>query len=103
MANQLWYPNLLAMSFSQLFLLPMFPGVLKNPKGKHYPLVINKSLALVAWKVIGKPWLSQAFQNKLPIISLTQRDKVHQVITSHPGKNGVADAIGNKLINFGAL
>ena len=65
--TQPWYPNLLPMSFSQPFLLPMSPGVLKNPKGEDYPLVINKSLALVAWKVTGKPWLS------LPILSLTQR------------------------------
>ena len=39
------YPNLLAMSFSQPFLLPVFPGVLENPKGEDRPLVINKSLA----------------------------------------------------------
>ena len=56
-------------------------------------LVINNSLALVAWKVTGKPWLSQAFQNELPILSLTQRDRVHQLITTRPGKNGVAGVI----------
>ena len=73
--TQPWYPNLLAMSFSQPFLLPMSPGVLKNPKWEDHPLVINKSLALVVWKLIGKPWLNQAFKNELPILSLTQRDK----------------------------
>ena len=46
--TQPWYPNLLAMSFSQPFLLPMSPGVLKDPKGEDHPLVKNKSLALVA-------------------------------------------------------
>ena len=46
--TQPWYPNLLAMSFSQPFLLPMSPGVLNDPKGEDHPLVINKSLALVA-------------------------------------------------------
>ena len=66
--TQPWYPNLLAMLFSQPFLLPISPGVLKNPKGEYHPLVINKSLVLVAWKVTGKPWLSQAFQNDLPIL-----------------------------------
>ena len=91
------------MSFSQPFLLPMFPGVLKNPKGEDHPMVINNSLALVAWKVTGKPWLSQAFQNELPILSLTQRDKVHQLTTTRPGKNGVAGIIGNKLIHFDDL
>ena len=50
--TQLWHPNLLVMSFSQLFLLQR---VLKNPNGEDHPLVINKSLALVAWKVTGKP------------------------------------------------
>ena len=98
--TQPWNPNILAMKFSQPFLLPMSPGVLKNPKGEDHPLVINKSLALVAWKVTGKPWLSQAFQNGLPILSLTQRDKVHQLITTRPGKNGVVGVIGKKLIHF---
>ena len=45
-------------------------------------------------------WLSQAFQNELPILSLTQRDKVHQLITTRPRKNGVVGVIGNKLIHF---
>ena len=31
------YPNLLAMSFSQPFLLPMSPSVLKNTKGEDHP------------------------------------------------------------------
>ena len=53
-----WYPKLHAMSFSQPFLPQMSSGVLKNPKGEDHPLVINKSLALVAWKFTGKPLLS---------------------------------------------
>ena len=89
--------------FCQTFLLPMSPGVLKNPKGEDHLLVINKSLAVVAWKVTGKPWISQAFQNELPILSLTQRDRVHQLIITRSGKNGVAGVIGNKLIHFDAL
>ena len=101
--TQLWYPNLLAMSFSQTFLLPVSPGILKNPKGEDHPVVINKFLELIAWKVTRKPWLSQAFQKELSILSLTQRDKVHQLITTRAEKNGVAGVIGNKLINFDAL
>ena len=50
----------------------------------------------MAWKVTGKPWLSQAFQNELSILSLTQRDK-------GPEKNGVAGVRGNKFIYFDAL
>ena len=42
--TQPWHPNLLAMSFSEPFLLPVSPGILKNSKGKEQPLVINKSL-----------------------------------------------------------
>ena len=101
--TQPWYPNLLAMPFSQPFLLPMSPRVLKNQKGEDHPFVLNKSLALVTGKVTGKSWLSEAFQSGLPILSLTQREKVHQLITTRPGKNGVADVIGNKLIHFDDL
>ena len=64
--------NFLAMPFSQSFALQNYYGILKNPKSENHPIVINKSLVLVAWKVTGKPWLSKAFQNKLPILYLTQ-------------------------------
>ena len=87
--TQSWYPNLLAISFHQPFPLPRSPGVLKNIKGEDHPFVTNKSLALVAWRVTG---LGQAFQNELPILLLTQRDKVHQLITTSPGKNEIAGA-----------
>ena len=82
------------MSFSQPFLLSMSPGILKNPKGEDHPLVINKSLALVTWKATVKLWLSQAFQNKLPVSPFTHRDKVHQLIKTHPEKNGVTGVTG---------
>ena len=62
--TQSWYPNLLAMSFFQPFLLPMSPGVLKNPKGEDRPLLINESLALVAWKVTGKLGVAGVIGNK---------------------------------------
>ena len=42
--TQFWYPNLLAMSFSQPFLLPMSPGVLKNPKREDHPLTSAKQI-----------------------------------------------------------
>ena len=80
--TQPWYPIFFGMSFSQPFLLPILPGFLKNPKGKDHSLVIKKSLALVALKVTGKPWLSQAFQNELPILSLNRGEKVHQLTLS---------------------
>ena len=98
-----WYPNLLAVSFSQPFPIPVTQRLLKNPKGKDHPMLINKSLALVAWKVTGKPWLNEAFQNELSVLSLTRRNKVCQRITINPGINGVAGVTGNKLIHFDSL
>ena len=74
----------------------------EESEGGGQSLDDNKSLPPVAWKVTGKPWLSQAFQNELPILSLTRRDKVHQLITTRPRKKGVAGVIGNKLIYFDA-
>ena len=57
----------------------------------------------MAWKVAGKCWLSKAFQNEMTILSLTQRDKVHQLIITRPAKNEVAEVKENKLIHFDAL
>ena len=42
----------------------MSPGVLKNPKGEDRPLLINESLALVAWKVTGKLGVAGVIGNK---------------------------------------
>ena len=86
------YPNHLAISFSQPFQLPITYGVLKNPKGEDHFLVTNKSLALVVWKIT----------TSCPIFSLTKGDKVRHLITTRPGKNGVAVVIENKLIYFSA-
>ena len=79
----------------------MFQGILKCPKRGDHPLVINKSLALVASKITEKSWLSQAFYNKLLILTLTQGGKVQQLITT-PVKKGVAGVIGNKMIHSNA-
>ena len=71
-----------------------YPNVSKCPgefKKEDCPMVINKSLTLVAGT--GKSWSIEVLWNKLPILSLTQRDKVHQLITNHRGKNGVVSAL----------
>ena len=98
-----WYPNLFTVSFSQPFPIPMTQRLLKNPKGKDQSMLITKSLALVARKVTGKPWLNGAFQNELPVLSLTKRNKVCQRIPMNLGINEVACVTENKLIHFDAL
>ena len=57
-ATQPWHANLLAIS----------QGILMNTKGDDHSMVTDKSLAVMSWKVTGKPWSGWAFQNELCIL-----------------------------------
>ena len=67
-ATQPWHANLLAMSFSHTLLIHMSQGILMNTKWDDHSMVIDKSLAVMSWKVTGKPWSGWAFQNELCIL-----------------------------------
>ena len=72
-------------------------------QGTSTPLVLNKTLKQMAWKVSGKTWLRNGFQRRLPILSQTLEDQTLQLITNRPGKNGLAGVVKGRLVRLHAV
>ena len=66
------YPSLLQMSIETPVILPRINSLLKDPLGKEYPLINNKTLRLAAWKMLGRDYLCQGFREQLPDLLLSQ-------------------------------
>ena len=84
-------------------LLPQSQELLVDPEGQVHPLVLNKTLKLMAWKISGKTWLRKEFQTRLPILSQIPEDQALQLITNQPGKNGLAGVVKDRLIQLHAV
>ena len=48
--TKLWYPQLLQMLIRRPILIPSLTSLLVDPKENLHPLVLNKTLILVAWQ-----------------------------------------------------
>ena len=62
---QPWYSQVLELSATEPLLLPQLSKTLVNPQGHVHPLVVNQTLKLVAWKVLGRAWLPKEFEESL--------------------------------------
>ena len=71
--TQAWYPKVLQMSIRRPILIPNCQKLLVNPMGEEHPLVLNKSLKLVAWTVSGVDWKVREFRKTLPLITAARR------------------------------
>ena len=100
---QPWYSQILDLCITESLLLPQSQELLVDPKGQVHPLVLNKTLKLMAWKISGKTWLRKEFQTRLPILSQIPEDQALQLITNRPGKNGLAGVVKNRLIQLHAV
>jgi hypothetical protein len=97
---QPWYAILLAMSTATPILLPPLPNLLTNSKGERHPLIENETLQLAAWKISGKNWKQADFQRELHTSSATGGEKAQNLLTSRPGRSGIAGVVNGKLIPF---
>ena len=79
---QLWYSQVLELSVTEPLLLPQLSNILVNPPGQMHPLVVNKILRLVAWKVSGGAWPRKEFRQGLQSLSQVPEDKTHHLITN---------------------
>ena len=62
---QPWYSRALELSATEPLLLPQLSKTLVNPLGHVHPLVVNQTLNLVAWKVLGIAWPPKEFEESL--------------------------------------
>ena len=88
------------MSIQQPFLLTWRRYLLKNPKGEIHPLVLNKTLKLVARMASGVEYKRKESQGRLPTLSLNQENQVLTRIMNRSWVNGLARVLKVKLIHF---
>ena len=79
---QPWYSQILDLCITEPLLLPQSQELLVDPKRQVNPLVLNKTLKLMAWKMSGKTWLRKEFQIRLLILSQVPEDQALQLITN---------------------
>ena len=101
--TQIWYPLLLEMSIETPILLPPHPKILLDPQGNEHPLIKSDTLCLAAWKVSGEDWKQKAFQKGLQKYTFSPVGQAHELLTTAPGKNGIAGVTQGKLIQFRPL
>jgi hypothetical protein len=101
--TQAFYPMLLEMTIEHPVLLPPQRDLLLSPQGHYHPLVLNKSLRLVAWKISRRPDKCKAFLRKLPSYGSLHGEQVRSQLTTAAGENGLAGVVCDKLINFNPL
>ena len=97
------YSQILDLCMKEPLLLPQSQELLVNPKEQVHPLVLNKTLKLMAWKISRKTWLRKEFQTRLPILSQIPEDQALQLITNWPAKNGLAGVVKDRLIQLHAV
>jgi len=100
---QSWYNQVLELCIANPLLLPLDLDLLKSPQGQIHPLVENQSLRLVAWKISGKVFLQEAYQQGLRTLSSSLEGEALHLITNRPRESGHAGVVGNKLIPLIAI
>ena len=100
---QPWYSQVLGLSVAKPLLLTQLSNILVNPQGQVHPLVVNKTLRLMAWKVSGRVWPQKEFRKGLQSLSQVPEDQVHHLITNWPGVNRLAGVVNGKLIRIHAI
>ena len=88
------------MFVQQPFLLTWRRYLLKNSKGEIHPLVLNKTLKLVARMASGVEYKRKGSHGRLPTLSLNQENQVLTRIMNRSGVNGLARVLKVKLIHF---
>ena len=81
-------------------LLPQGQEILISPKNIVQPLMGENSSTLAAWLVSGQPFCVKEFQRTLLTLSQIPDEKVHSLIMSQPGENGLAGGLNEKLMTL---
>ena len=94
---------LLEMSISAPILLPPMRDLLTNPQGGTHPLIENKTLKLVAWKISGLSEKQWDFRKTLPNSWLADGGKAPNPLTTAAGDTGIAGVVNGTWIPFRPL
>ena len=100
---QTWYPLLLENLVENPIKIPTRQKLLSNPKGEIHPLLVNKTLKLVAWRISGKICKTREYQRGLQNLSVQPEVLGPEKIITQHGGNSIAGALGEKLIPFDVM
>ena len=101
--TQSWYPQLLRFSNRSPLILSKVPGLLQGLNKELHPIIVKGNLQHLAWIVSGKGYLQKEYRRNLPPLSQMPDNQAQSLITNRPGVNGIAGALGDKLIPLNAL
>ena len=101
--TQSWYPQLLRFSNRSPLILSKVPGLLQGLNKELHPIIVKGNLQHLAWIVSGKGYLQKEYQRNLPPLSQMPDNQAQSLITNRPGVNGIAGALGDKLIPLNAI
>ena len=100
--SQAWYPVLLEMAVEEPVILLQVKVLLSNAQGKLHPLLEQRKLHIVAWRV-SRVDCTKEFRRRLPRSSAVRGEQEPRKTTVQPGVNGIAGVVEDKLILFRAL
>ena len=96
--SQSWFPTLLGMSVAKPLLLPTSKNLLKGPKGEAHPLLVNKTLQLVAWRVSWEKKEQDNFQKQCPLLSPELEQSQLEKVTNRAGGSSAVGVVNDRLI-----
>ena len=96
--SQSWFPTLLGMSVANPLLLPASKGLLTGPKGETHPLLANKTLQLLAWRVSWDTREQASFQKQCPLLSAEPEQSLLERVTARAGRNSAVGVVNDRLI-----
>lgn len=97
---QAWFPLLLSRLVDYPVLLPNFPALLLDAQQRPHPLVLDRSLHLMAWRLSGDDSSVKEFHRRLPTSVCKLGVKALRHIMLAPGENGFCGLVNGALIPF---
>ena len=98
--TQPWYAQALEMSVQPPILIPPTHNNLRSSQGEQHPLILNKTLFLIAWKVSGVISQQEDFRKRLRPLLPHLGGKGLVTNTTVYGSSFQAGAVKGKLIPF---
>jgi hypothetical protein len=96
--SQCWFPSLMELATDIPLLLFPSKSLLTSPLGEGHPLTKDESIRLIAWRLSGVVWKSEAFRKRLSSSYWEQLVQIHTLHTSPLGSLGAVGVVNGTTI-----